>query len=376
MKILHFIHDLGIGGTQKTCEQFAIELARRGHTCSVVFYEGGATDRCENLDSCAANDVGYDRLVWFGINRENKEKAFQEIVDKFKPDIIHTYLSGYPEFPDPGKDYDPRGAKCVQTNVFGHYNSNPDLHKVLYMSEYLYFHARKHGYATGPDFRYDFIYNPVPKPVVSRVSKLVLDGDKEIWPKDNKIVIGRTGRPENGIYDSISIDALNILLQNQPELRGKINFLVLAPPPNMVKDLKRYSIPFSMHCPTVIPYEIDRIYSKMDIFAHARLDGETCGCVIEEAMMHGLPVVTHVSQPDVPNVYPFQAQTTLVENDRTGFVVGHSAEEYAEALGELIEDADLRKKLGDAGKEVALSLFETGVCVDKLEKIYYELINE
>jgi len=41
MKILHWHNDLGLGGTPKTMEQFAIELQKRGHQCRVACYQDG-----------------------------------------------------------------------------------------------------------------------------------------------------------------------------------------------------------------------------------------------------------------------------------------------------------------------------------------------
>jgi len=221
----------------------------------------------------------------------------------------------------------------------------------------------------GPEMvrRYDFINNPIPN--------LPENYKKQYLFYDDKINIGRTGRPENGIYDSISIDAIDYLFSMRPELRNKIRFIALAPPSNMVKDLKKYNIDHFIVEPTINNEDIFRFYNSMNICAHARLDGETCGCVIEEAMMYGIPVVTHVSEPNNPDIYSFQAQCFLVEDRVTGFVVDHNVKSYAMALLALIDNFALRSQMGAAGKEKALREFETSVCVDKLEWIYKEILN-
>lgn len=354
MRILHWHNDLGLGGTQKTIEQFAIELKKRGHECVVACYKDGDMSRKVNLDKA--------NVPVSTISRNNKYFDFQQITD-WMPDIIHVYRSGYSEFPEPEEHFTLKGAKFVETNVFGHHDSNPYIDKTLYMSEYLQYFAQKYGE------RYDFINNPIPKPP---------DNHKSYYQfHDDKINIGRSGRPENGIYDSISIDAINYLFSIRPELRDRVRFLALAPPPNMIKDLDKYNIDYHIVLPTIDNEEIFRFYNNMDICAHARLDGETCGNAIQEAMMHGVPVVTHISDPGVSakDICPFQAQCFLVENDVTGYVVDHDFKAYAMALLDLIDNVDKRKHMGLEGQGKAFREFQTTVCVDKLEKIYREILN-
>ena len=359
MKILHWHNDLGLGGTPKTLEQFAIELQKRGHQCRVICYQDGDLSRKVNLDIAGVPVTP--------ISRGNREFDFQEIM-QWKPDIVHSYRSGYSEFPEPEKDFDLRGAKFVETNVFGHHDKNPYIDKTLYMSKYLQYHAGMFGK------RYDFINNPIPIPIEDKV--FVKRGEFPYHAfNDDKLIIGRTGRPENGIYDPISLKAINYLFSIRPDIRHKIRFLALAPPPNMIKDLQKYDICHTIVYSTIDEIEITRMYNSMDICAHARLDGETCGNAIQEAMIYGVPVITHVSKPNHPDIYPFQAQCFLVEDRVTGFVVDHNVESYAMALLKLIDNPSLRSQMGATGRETALREFETGVCVDKLEKIYREILN-
>lgn len=352
MKILHWANELGLGGTPKTLEQFAIELQKRGHQCCVACYQDGDLSRKVNLDIAG--------VPVMPVSRGNRGFDFQELMH-WKPDIVHSYRSGYTEFPEPEESFYLDGAKFVETNVFGHHDYNIHIDKTLYMSKYLQYHAGMFGN------RYDFINNPIPKPPDYYRSYHQL--------YSNKINIGRTGRPENGIYDSISIDAINYLFSIRPELRDKIRFIALAPPPNMVKDLEKYNIDYFIVEPTINNEDIFKFYNSMDICVHARLDGETCGNAIQEAMMYGVPVVTHVSEPNNPAIYPFQAQCFLVEDRVTGFVVDHNVKSYAMALLKLIDDPPLRSQMGVIGREKALKEFETGVCVDKLIGIYKEILN-
>lgn len=46
------------------------------------------------------------------------------------------------------------------------------------------------------------------------------------------------------------------------------------------------------------PYLISKFLNTLDIFAHGRKDGETYGSVFSEALMHGLPCLSHRSSAD------------------------------------------------------------------------------
>lgn len=355
MKILHWANELGLGGTPKTLEQFAIELQKRGHENLVVCYEDGDLSRRINLEK------GKVRVLT--ISRAYRQYEFDVDIMNWGPDIVHVYRSGYAEFPEPASDFSLSGAKFVETNVFGHHDINPNIHKTIFMSQYLQYIAGK----TVGD-RYDFINNPIPKPP---------DHYRQYYQfYDDRINLGRSGRPENGIYASISIEAIGLLIDKRPELRNHIRFIALAPPSNMIKDLERLNIEYFAIQPTINDEEIWRFYNTIDIALHARLDGETCGNSIQEPMMHGIPVITHVSEPNNDAIFPFQAQCFLVEDGTTGFVVPHDVGKYAEAIEKLIDDVSLRRRMGWAAKDKALKNFETSVCVDKLERIYKEILND
>lgn len=353
MRVLHFHNDLDIGGTQKTLEQFCIELALRDIECCVSYFSDGAKHRLANLD-------GKHNIYFYEIDRGDKQACFEDLMDLFQPDIVHVYRGGCPVFPEPGEDFDLGNAKFVETNVFGLEDRNSLISKTLYMSEYLQkYIARTRGK------RYDYIYNPIPLPLTQESMLKV--------PLNGYTVLGRSGRPENGIYDSISVEAISYLMRKHPDFNPL--FLVLSPPQNMIRDMDAYKIPYQIVDTTVDDHELDQFYNAIDIFCHARLDGETCGCCIQEAMMHGKPVVTHVARPKNPTVFPFQAQCTIVD-EKVGFAVQHSIEDYAEAIWRLVKNPQLRIDMGMAGKDKAMKLFASGVCTEKLLKIYHEVLNE
>jgi len=105
--------------------------------------------------------------------------------------------------------------------------------------------------------------------------------------------------------------------------------------------------------------------TRLTFLAHARLDGETFGCVIAEAMIHGKPVVTHRSS--IRN-----AQLELVD-ESCGFAVDQNDfKQYAAKLKVLMENRDLREKMGAAARKKAMENYEAGLIARKLEAMYLE----
>jgi glycosyltransferase involved in cell wall biosynthesis len=191
------------------------------------------------------------------------------------------------------------------------------------------------------------------------------------WKADGAIIVGRCGRPDNGIYNAVSVDAVRLLRMQGYDIR----FLVVAPPSNMVDDLARHDIPFYIIEPTTSPLVLSTFYNSVDIYTHARADGETFGVNIAEAMIHGKPVITHIATPSVPGMGVFQSQTELVNHGYTGYVVTNNPADYAQALCGLITDEEGRQIMGEAGRRKAEAEYEVSICMQKLERIYREIVS-
>ncbi len=108
---------------------------------------------------------------------------------------------------------------------------------------------------------------------------------------------------------------------------------------------------------------IKQLYEEADIFVLPSFQ-ETFGIVFLEAMHYGLPIIT-------TNV---TAMPELVEEGKNGFLVPPAdSQALAQAISKLIENPDLIKKMGEAGREkVATSYYWQQTCsgfASILEKI-------
>ncbi len=88
---------------------------------------------------------------------------------------------------------------------------------------------------------------------------------------------------------------------------------------------------------------------------------------IIEAMMAGLPVVA-TSVGGVPE---------LVENNKTGFLVpSDNPEKMAEAIDRLLENKELRIKMGKEGQRKALKEFTLERMIAQTQNLYQEVLNK
>ena len=353
-KVLHYIRHMGLGGTEKTCQLLASHTNPNEFECAVAYDEHGHHPRRDEFEKT-------------GIELYPVDKSIKPLIHNFKPDIIHVYRSGFPEFPTPGKDFDPRGIAFVETNVFGQLDDSPYITKTLFMSDWLMKDTlrRQPGVPYGHP-RFDFVNNPVEEPYTSKTYEVA-----DRWHDEGAIILGRCGRPDNGIYHALNTRSAFLLRQEGHDVR----FMIVAPPSNMLQDLADWDVPFHVIEPTIEPLALSMFYNSVDIYAHARADGETFGVNIAEAMIHGLPVVTHVAEPSMMGMSVFQSQTELVDHNTTGLVVPNDLGEYRDAVRQLVEDPALRRQMGNAGLVKAMREYRVDVCVNKLEGIYRELVS-
>ncbi|WP_199805709.1 glycosyltransferase family 4 protein [Bradyrhizobium lablabi] len=84
-----------------------------------------------------------------------------------------------------------------------------------------------------------------------------------------------------------------------------------------------------------------------------------------EALAHGAAVICT----------PVGALPDIIEHEKTGlFVEPGDAEGLASALGRLIEDPGLRRRLGEAGRSLHRSRLDIEVCAERLVAIWTELV--
>jgi glycosyltransferase involved in cell wall biosynthesis len=109
--------------------------------------------------------------------------------------------------------------------------------------------------------------------------------------------------------------------------------------------------------------DADPYLRAMDIFVNAS-SGEPFGIVLPEAMAHSLPIVA------VASAGPLE----IVEEGSTGLLIERpDGALLADALQQLVAHPELRRRMGDSGRERCLRLFTAERMVEKLDAQLEEL---
>ncbi|MDX1970939.1 MAG: glycosyltransferase family 4 protein [Candidatus Sumerlaeia bacterium] len=171
---------------------------------------------------------------------------------------------------------------------------------------------------------------PLKKPASSPSPKTgTLYSTKETKPGFRMLTVSRKSGEKR--YQLI-VEAVELLREQQPQLNATLTFIGPdgdgAPLPPWVDYRGR-----------VDDEALAEAYAESDVFLLLS-DSESFGMVVAEAWLHGKPVIVNRHCGPV---------ASLVDEGENGFAVG-TVEECCARLKELAADADLRQRLGAAGK--------------------------
>ena len=189
---------------------------------------------------------------------------------------------------------------------------------------------------------------------------------KEFKIKPEEFIIGTVRRlhPKKGGHRTFLIAASKILDRSF----GKIKFLIVGDGPLRTK-LEQFSKELKIEQSVIFTgcrRDVDKIYSIMDIFILPST-WESLGNVLLEAMSFGKPVIaTNVG--GIPEV---------VINEKTGFIVPpNDYESITNKTLYLLNNKELRQKMGEAGRKRAEKYFTSERVCDEVEKVYENLVSK
>lgn len=111
--------------------------------------------------------------------------------------------------------------------------------------------------------------------------------------------------------------------------------------------------------------DMDAVWKKTDIFAFPS-HHEGFPLALSEAMARGIPAVGYKACPAV---------NELILDGKTGFLTEEGAEPFADALRKLMEDAELRRVYGSAGRE-EMEEYRDEVVWNKWDALIREVVEE
>lgn len=371
--VVHHSNQFGLGGTEKDMLLFLKYMDKNVFEVHAVTRKHPVPRRRVALDKVRAafgSKKARARLGQYKVNsirvpdflevlgEKNVHfytpSALPSLLRKLSPQILHVHHSGNSEAPINRPEAVGHIPIIFTINGFGFQDITEHdrrVNRILFPSNWIWEVAAP--WSKG-DKRCGMLYCPIERPHSQENLR------KELGIKEGTFVVGRVGRNADDIHDPISLKAYKEI-ENENTL-----FLALAPPSRMVRDAREFGIRNIRFLePTVNEVFLSRFYNTIDVLGHARADGETFGCVIAEAMIHGKPVVTHLAERN--------AQAELVEEGVSGFVVARNDPvAYAQRLKILMGDKHKRLEMGQAALKRALENFEAGLITRKLENMYVE----
>lgn len=184
--------------------------------------------------------------------------------------------------------------------------------------------------------------------------------------KNTDFVFGRIGRPDNGIFDPIGIEAFKKIVIDYPDA----HYIIMAPPPILVEKVKNENIK-NVHFiePSSDDNDIWAFHQSIDAMAHFRNDGESFGLNIVESMFCGKPIISHKS-------HIWNAHLEYLDSSFSRIAEKDDIDTYASYMKEFIilKKENKLDELGKAAKGKAEKLFYIKNNINKIESILDKII--
>ena len=319
----------GAGGIEKYLQSIAIVLKEAGH--DIDYYYTNAAPFTSTSWIHPDNDPVRTKLLEDnGINlvkvnvesRHHNTWINSDFFEKFKEDdydCLITAGNGEPEYP-----YTELNNIPIIHTIHGHHAFNKsNISNCVLLCEW---QAKRWLQNGGDPTKLDII-----PPFVSVPKEHTKGLRKEYNIPDNAFVYGMHQRNDPTIFSSHSLECFKELNN------GNAYMFIMGGSDhhrNYVKEHNIERVVFADFCSTVDG--IHNFLDSLDVFAHARADGEVCSASIIEAMSHGLPVVTC---PGVNNGHEEQIKGC-------GFFC-ESKEDYIKAMTDLAWHPKMYQEMSD-----------------------------
>jgi len=293
-KKVAFIKFAGLsnGGTEKYLQSLAVIAKDMGfhvdyfYTNAAPFTNGWAHPdndpaRKEWLESHGVNLIPIHVDYKIG-DREPYEWMGTDLWENFDEDnyaFVQTARGGYPEYPFNLINKTPIIDSIHSTKG----EDKENVHAAILLSKWQATEwANNGGNINKAKIIPPFV--PVPSRNSYQIGKY-----KHKYP--NKVVYGFHQAARDEIFSPVSLMAYNNL-----NLGDSAHFLIMGGSDQYKRFVEKFNIPnvdfinFSSDSS-----EIHSFLSSLDVYVHGRADGEVCSACLIEAMYHGLPIITHIS---------------------------------------------------------------------------------
>jgi len=347
VKVGHFV-SFGLGGADRTALNILIGLKDLGLDCSIFFNEFSIPRKMPGIHNTGYTPIS--RQPQFDeISKTIKINGYTDL-HKYNLDILHTHRSGEDTWLIPGFDSTKHPYKIIETNFHGSRGTKADIR--AYPNNTL---------CAVKGIRVDKYNRIIPNAILP---PLTSDDMRVELGLVGKTVFGRIARPDSDIYSPLNLEAY-AKIQNDSTA-----FVYVAPHESAYADAERFGVRSIIWIPPLTDSEkISKIYNTFDILLHSNKAGETFGNTVAEAMIHGVPVISHTGSPTWP-----QAHVELFGEHKRFVISGYNADAYAAAITEVMSNMALRKLLGEYFKNRAYSMYNPKEVARQYLNLYHDVI--
>lgn len=269
---------------------------------------------------------------------------FWELFDESRYDIVQTGRAGHSEYPFTKINntwivdaVTLPGQAEVKSNVF----------KTIHISEY-----QKNSWVAAGGKAEDTIVLPI---VSDAGTDTVENLRGELGFTKDDFVYGLHQRDNDGIFSPIALQAfarVNDTVSKFVVMGGSKKYTALA-------ETLGLGDRFVQLDHTGDPERLDMFLNTLNVYTHARADGETFGLCIAEAMAHGLPIISHVA--------PAMGHVETIGG--SGKVFGLSSE-YIAFMNELKDDPHTWEKYSKIAIKEHKEKFSVPSVMSKVIEVY------
>jgi len=394
LKIVHIITRLILGGAQENTLITCKLLAERGHDVTLITGPaiGPEGELFEQTKKQKYNVIVipkmiraicplYDTIAYYQIKGHLKE---------LQPDVVHTHsakagiLGRFAAHSLRHKTQDPRDKRPAIVYTIHGWSFHP------YQSDWLnkFYIAIEKSAAKRTDFfisvadamttQATAVGIGKPEQYVTAYSAIEEDDFLEPVPQERRKAFRRKYEIDEDAIVLVTIARLFMLkgheyiIESAKELSKRFKNCVwlFVGDGNLAKRFKQEvkelglaeRIKFTGLLP---PSQIPLAIQSSDILVH---------CSLREGLARTLPQALLCGRPAIS--FDIDGAKEVV-NERTGRLVEpENIEQLIRACAELIEDEDLRKKLGETGRELVKEKFAPAIMVDTIEAVYQKLLKE
>jgi glycosyltransferase involved in cell wall biosynthesis len=355
VRLVLFLNQLGIGGTEKAACRWARGLVERGHEIQTITLNDGP--RRAELEASGV----VVRVI------PPKANDIQKCLLEIHPDVIHVHAPGHPHDGDILGEALASMPKIpvVQTNIFGRFENPKEdawIDFRLFISWTSAVQAARRSFRSlNKDFfrRASVAVYPI-DPEDGPPNTEVQDFRRSLGVQPNEIVFGRLSRPEPNKWTDLPIESFRIAARQHPGIK----LLLREPPPSVRRALETAQDRdrFIILSATSDSAELARTITSFDVVLHTAVTGESFGYGIAEPMNYGKPVITN-STPWLD-----QAQIELVRYGECGFIAS-TPKTIADAMLTLANNLDLRARLGRNAQAHIRAIADSTKSTDRLATI-------